>query len=91
MLACTKKKSHPVIQALIRRGADPRLLNKDGWSCFHLACREVDEGVVECLLDCDATLWDTVSKNGRTPLHTAGNNNDDDDDDDDNNYGFITL
>ena len=28
--------------------------------------------VIKELLQHNASLWDTVSKNGRTPLHTAG-------------------
>ena len=33
--------------------------------------RTGDISVVKYLFECDASLWDTVSKNGRTPLHTA--------------------
>lgn len=72
MLACAKRDSQPVIRHLIQEGANPRLTNKDGWAPFHIACREGDEEVVGYLLDVDDTLWSTISKNGRTPLHTAG-------------------
>lgn len=73
MLACAKRGSLPVIRQLIQGGASLHLTNKDGWSPFHIACREGDEGVVGYLLDVDDTLWRTISKNARTPLHTAGN------------------
>lgn len=71
MLACTKRNLQ-VIQYLIRNRANIRLVNKDGWTSFHLACREGDEEIVNYLLDIDDSLWNTVSKNGRSPLHTAG-------------------
>ena len=37
--------------------------------CF----REGDAGIVKYLLNKYSQLWNTCSKNGRTPLHTAGN------------------
>ena len=72
MLACTKR-SLSVIKALVQSGANPKLLNKDGWSSLHIASREGHHEAVNYLLDVDSSLWHTVSKNGRTPLHTAGN------------------
>ena len=38
MLACTKR-NFPIIEELVNDGADITLQNKDGWNCFHLACR----------------------------------------------------
>lgn len=70
MLACAKN-NFAVIKALINAGADPSLQNKDGWNSFHLACREGHPEIVNYLLDLNKGLWKTVSKNGRTPLHTA--------------------
>ncbi|XP_019635716.1 PREDICTED: ankyrin repeat domain-containing protein 16-like [Branchiostoma belcheri] len=70
MLACTKT-NLTVIKLLWEAGADLTIRNKDGWNCFHIACREGDVDIVNFLLDCDCTLWDSVSTNGRTPLHTA--------------------
>lgn len=35
-------------------------------------CREGHITVIDCLLENDPHLWKTKSKNGRTPLHTAG-------------------
>jgi len=37
-----------------------------------LLYREGYAGIITYLLDCDPDVWNTVSKNGRTPLHTAG-------------------
>ena len=70
MLACTKL-SLAVIHELVEGGAKLGLKNKDGWTCFHIAVREGDVGIVNYLLNVDPYIWDTVSKNGRTPLHTA--------------------
>lgn len=61
-----------VLQLLIGANAGLHLTNKDGWSTFHIACREGNKEVVQFLLDTDTSLWNTVSHNGRTPLHTAG-------------------
>ena len=38
MLACTKD-NLAVISLLLKYGANPRLINKDGWSSFHIAAR----------------------------------------------------
>ncbi|XP_071083828.1 ankyrin repeat domain-containing protein 16-like [Haliotis cracherodii] len=70
MLACTKN-GPEVIRALLQKGADPALRNKDGWNSFHIAAREGSVEILQLLLHHDDQLWNTVSKNGRTPLHTA--------------------
>jgi len=70
MIACTK--GHlDVIEELVASGADVTRVNKDGWNCFHLACRESNEAVLKYLTTIDGNLWRQKSKNGRTPLHTA--------------------
>ena len=38
MLACTKD-SAAVVDVLIKSGASLTLVNKDGWTPFHIACR----------------------------------------------------
>ena len=73
MLACTKQ-DNVIVRLLIEHGASPTLRNKDGWNSFHLACREGNESIVSYLLTVDPTLWQSRSKNGRTPLHTVGLN-----------------
>ncbi|XP_065939501.1 ankyrin repeat domain-containing protein 16-like [Magallana gigas] len=70
MLACTKD-SIEVIQELVKSGANVSLKNKDGWTPFHIACREGHLGIVHLLYDHNNTVMNTASKNGRTPLHTA--------------------
>ncbi|KAH0617185.1 hypothetical protein JD844_028988 [Phrynosoma platyrhinos] len=62
---------HQVIQDLVQHGANPLLKNKDGWNCFHIACREGDPRVIQYLLDVSPNIWVTESKIKRTPLHTA--------------------
>ena len=71
MLACTKD-SNEMVEILVDCGASLGRKNKDGWTPFHVACREGHSNIVGFLLDTDATCWETVSKNGRTPLHSAG-------------------
>ena len=71
MLACTKD-SKEMVETLVEYGASLRLRNKDGWTAFHITCREGHPDIVHFLLDTDGSCWETVSKNGRTPLHSAG-------------------
>ena len=71
MLACTKDDAG-VVELLVRAGASLRLTNKDGWTPLHIACRQGNPDIVGFLLDTEPGCWDTISKNGRTPLHTAG-------------------
>jgi ankyrin repeat protein len=40
MLACTKDNIE-IITELLKAGANPKLLNKDGWNSFHIATRYV--------------------------------------------------
>lgn len=73
MLACTKQ-DDAIVRLLVDHGASPTLRNKDGWNSFHLACREGKVTIVSYLLETNTTLWESKSKNGRTPLHTSGLN-----------------
>ncbi|XP_056311074.1 ankyrin repeat domain-containing protein 16 [Danio aesculapii] len=70
MMACTRRNLE-VIQELLDYGAEPMLQNKDGWSSFHIACREGDPAIINHLLLAKPEIWKTKSKTGRTPLHTA--------------------
>jgi ankyrin repeat protein len=71
MLACTKDNSR-VIRTLVDAGASLRLKNKDGWTPFHIACREGHKDIIDYFLSLTSSEpWTTRSKNGRTPLHTA--------------------
>lgn len=71
MMACTRRNLE-VIQELLCHGANPALRNKDGWNSFHIACREGEPLIIQHLLDAAPEVWQTNSKTGRTPLHTAG-------------------
>ncbi|KAJ6666301.1 hypothetical protein lerEdw1_000573 [Lerista edwardsae] len=70
MMACTRRNLE-VIQNLFQHGANPLLKNKDGWNCFHIACREGDPSIIQHFLDVSPDIWNTESKIKRTPLHTA--------------------
>ena len=73
MLACTKP-VESIVKILVEKGASLKLRNKDGWNAFHLACRTGCSSIVAYLLDRNSvSIEQTRSKNGRTPLHTAGN------------------
>jgi len=74
MLACTKQ-DYVIVKFLLDHKASPVLRNKDGWNSFHLACREGNASIVSYLLSRDPNLLQSKSKNGRTPLHTAGRHN----------------
>lgn len=79
MLACTKLRAD-VVTILLRHGADPLFRNKDGWNSFHIASREGNVEILKLLMSelRDPTveridrLVNFPSKNGRKPLHTAG-------------------
>ena len=71
MLATTKGNNLASIKLLIEAGADVRLVNKDGWTSFHLAVRTGDLSLLAYLLATDPECSVTVSRNGRTPLYTA--------------------
>lgn len=70
MLACTKQ-NEEIVRILVEHGASLTLRNKDGWNCFQLACREGNARIVSYFLDKSPFLWQTTSKNGRTPIHSA--------------------
>ncbi|GFR64973.1 ankyrin repeat domain-containing protein 16 [Elysia marginata] len=70
MLACTKQ-SLNAVDLLLRAGADPGIKNKDGWNSFHLASRVGNTDILSRLIAAHPEVWDTRSKNLRTPLHTA--------------------
>ena len=71
MLACTKHGNLETIKLLCAAGPDLALVNKDGWNSFHLAAREGDVLILNYLVGRCPKISLTVSKNGRTPLHTA--------------------
>ena len=71
MLAATKPNLN-VIKILIQSGSKTHLQNKDGWTPFHIACREGHSEIITFFLSVDDKVWNTRSKNGRTPLHTSG-------------------
>lgn len=80
MLACTKLRAD-VVSILLKHGADPLFQNKDGWNSFHIASREGSVDILQLLVSqlTDPTveridrLVNSSSKNGRKPLHSAGN------------------
>lgn len=71
MLSCAKS-NLDVTRVLVQNGANLRLRNKDGWNCFHIAAREGQTNILNYLLDSCTDIWNSCSKNGRTPLHSAG-------------------
>ncbi|CAG9770731.1 unnamed protein product [Ceutorhynchus assimilis] len=73
MLACTKVQSESnllIAKALVKRGAQVNLPNKDGWTCVHILAREGGEDIFDYLLEHGLQV-NVKTKNGRTPLHIA--------------------
>nr|CAB3221754.1 ankyrin repeat domain-containing protein 16-like [Phallusia mammillata] len=71
MMACSKRNNLKVIKLLVNAGANSGLVNKDGWNCFHIASREGDTETLQYLHKNNPLLCKEVSKNMRSPLHTA--------------------
>lgn len=59
---------------MIDRGADPTLLNSDGWSPLHLAARSGHSDKVQLLLAAQAPVSPHNHQQGNTPLHLAAIN-----------------
>ena len=62
----------PVVELLIRYGADPNYRDRDGWSAIHWAAEEGHQEIVRFLLDHGANP-NAVSSYGTSPLHCAAN------------------
>jgi ankyrin repeat protein len=60
------------VHVLLNHEADPYIVNKDGWTALHIACRTGHCDIVELLLENFPALVNKRSTNGRYPLHTAG-------------------
>jgi hypothetical protein len=73
MLVCTKLGSMALDTAhvLLNHKADPHIMNKDGWTALHIACRIGHRDIVELLLQHFPALVNVRSNNGRFPLHIA--------------------
>ena len=59
------------VRSIIEAGADPQLVNKDGWTPVHLAVRTGDRDIVELLMEASPGTLEKVSNNRRSVLHTA--------------------
>uniref|UniRef100_A0A1I8F5H4 ANK_REP_REGION domain-containing protein n=1 Tax=Macrostomum lignano TaxID=282301 RepID=A0A1I8F5H4_9PLAT len=59
LMLASAKPFEPMLRLLLSHGARPGLVNKDGWTPLHLACRV---GQPACA--------DRPARNGRTPAHT---------------------
>src|SRR5438552_1564696 len=70
LLSAAKAGQLHQVKALIRKGADLKATNKDGWTPLHYAARYGHLDVVKFLIDKGADVKAT-NKYGRTPLHYA--------------------
>ena len=59
------------VRSILEAGADPQLVNKDGWTPLHLAVRTGDMDIVKLLMEASPGTLEMVSNNMRTVLHTA--------------------
>jgi ankyrin repeat protein len=73
MLASSKLDSTALttVHTLLNHEADPHIVNKDGWTALHIACRIGNCDIVKLLLENSPSLINIHSTNGRYPLHTA--------------------
>ena len=51
MYLAVKKKHFEIIQKLLEYGADPKVLNKSGWTVLHLAAEHKNIKLVQRLLN----------------------------------------
>ncbi|XP_072392977.1 uncharacterized protein [Diabrotica undecimpunctata] len=73
MLACTKInefENYNIIEMFLKYDVCINHKNKDGWTCFHLICREGDVGILKLLLKSGLNP-NLKTKNGRSGLHIA--------------------
>jgi ankyrin repeat protein len=73
MLASTKLGSMALqtVHVLLNHKADPHIMNKDGWTALHVACKIGHCGTVKLLLERFPNMANIQSTNGRYPIHTA--------------------
>jgi ankyrin repeat protein/GTPase SAR1 family protein len=71
----TKCQRAEFVQLLVARKADTKLLNKDRMSALHTAVCDGTLEVTELLIKADATLIDSQTRKGWTPLHFAAKKN----------------
>ena len=60
-----------IVDMLIDFKSNLEIVNKDGWTAFHLACRTLNIDVIKLLGITKPSCCVLPSNNGRTPLHTA--------------------
>lgn len=59
-----------LVQVMLKAGANPDLQDWHGMTALHAACKSLEDACVDALLDLPCQL-DKVTRDGRTPLHTA--------------------
>eukprot|EP00116_Pleurobrachia_bachei_P012908 sb/3473170/ len=62
------------VERFLSWGAQAALRNKDGWNALHIAARADAVPILQLLHNTSEDLIRTVSRNGRSPLHSAALN-----------------
>ncbi|XP_067653209.1 ankyrin-3-like [Haliotis asinina] len=75
LLLAVKYQSRNVFQLLLKSGADPSLVNRDGDNALHLACMRGDEEIVKHVLKLHTLNINCRGSKGRTPLLLAAEYN----------------
>lgn len=71
-LAWAASRGHvPVVEVLLKAGADPRAGHEHGWNPVLAAARAGNESVISHLLRAAPDLLSAGDRNGKTPLHWA--------------------
>ena len=58
-----------LIKELVQQGVNPNIVDSDGNTPLHLACRAGDENIIKCLVETEKCDLNHKNKTGRTPLH----------------------
>ncbi|CAB0038826.1 unnamed protein product [Trichogramma brassicae] len=68
-LADYTSNKRPVIELLLKSGADPDLADEEGWTAMHSAVLDADRREVKMLLEISSKAIDAQNDRGETPLH----------------------
>ena len=72
MMLAAAQNQLAAVETLIHHRASTAVVNKDGWNAFHIACRTGHVHIVDTLFQATQRAVQSVSRNGRSALNSAG-------------------